>query len=143
MDKVSPTGPIYQAGTLSGNPLATAAGLATLDILEEPGVVKRIEDTMKTLCEGLGEIARESGIPVYQTRAGSMACMFFHDGPITNYAEATASDTERYATFFWGMLERGVYLAPSQFEAAFMSSVHTERDIDQTLTAAREVFATL
>lgn len=143
MDQVSPSGPIYQAGTLSGNPLATAAGLATLDVLEEPGVVKRIEDVMKSLCDGLGEIAREAGIPVYQTRAGSMACLFFHDGLITNYAEATASDTKRYARFFWGMLERGVYLAPSQFEAAFMSSVHTERDIDQTLTAAREVFATL
>jgi glutamate-1-semialdehyde 2,1-aminomutase len=143
MDQVSPTGPIYQAGTLSGNPLATAAGLATLDVLEEPGTVKKIEDSMKALCDGLGEIAREAGVPVYQTRVGSMACLFFHDGLVTNYAEATSSDTARYAKFFWGMLERGVYLAPSQFEAAFMSSVHTERDLDQTLSAAKEVFASL
>ena len=143
MDHVSPTGPIYQAGTLSGNPLATAAGLATLDVLEEPGMVKRIDESLASLCEGLGAIAHEAGVPVFQTRVGSMACMFFHDGPVTNYAEATTSDTDRYAKFFWGMLERGVYLAPSQFEAAFMSSAHTERDLDQTLSAAREVFASL
>jgi glutamate-1-semialdehyde 2,1-aminomutase len=143
MDCVSPTGPVYQAGTLSGNPLATAAGLATLDVLEEPGMVKKIEESLASLCEGLGALAHEAGVPVFQTRVGSMACMFFHDGPVTNYAEATSSDTDRYAKFFWGMLERGVYFAPSQFEAAFMSSAHSERELDQTLSAAREVFASL
>ncbi|MBM3290495.1 MAG: glutamate-1-semialdehyde-2,1-aminomutase [Candidatus Hydrogenedentes bacterium] len=143
MDHVSPVGPIYQAGTLSGNPLATAAGLATLDALEEPGVFNGIVDTMATLCNGLGALAREAGVPVFQTQVGSMACMFFHDGPIANYAQATASDTQRYAKFFWGMLERGVYLAPSQFEAAFTSAAHGPREIDQTLSAAKASFANL
>lgn len=143
MDKLSPVGPVYQAGTLAGNPLATAAGLATLTVLERPGVFEAIEQKMKQLGEGLGAIAREAGVPVFQTRAGSMACLFFHEGPIRNYAEATGSDTKRYATFFWGMLERGVYLAPSQFEAAFMSSAHGDAEIDRTLEAAREVFAAL
>jgi len=104
MDRLSPVGPVYQAGTLSGNPLATAAGLATLSVLERPGVVESIERKLAMLCDGLGEIAEEAGVPVCQTRAGSMACMFFHDGPVRNYAEATASDTQRYARFFWGML---------------------------------------
>ncbi|MCC6694441.1 MAG: glutamate-1-semialdehyde 2,1-aminomutase [Candidatus Hydrogenedentes bacterium] len=143
MDHVSPVGPVYQAGTLSGNPLATAAGLATLDILEGPGVAQGIEDSLKTLCDGLGALAREAGVPVFQTRVGSMACMFFHEGPVRNYAEATQSDTARYAKFFWKMLEGGVYLAPSQYEAMFMSSVHTDREIDQALTAAKAAFAVL
>lgn len=143
MDKLSPVGPVYQAGTLAGNPLATAAGLATLSVLERPGAFEDIEQKMKRLGDGLGAIAREAGIPVFQTRAGSMACLFFHNGPIRNYAEATGSDTTRYAKFFWGMLDRGVYLAPSQFEAAFMSSAHDDAEIDHTLEAAREVFATL
>jgi len=143
MDRLSPVGPVYQAGTLSGNPLATAAGLATLSVLERPGVVESIERKLAMLCDGLGEIAEEAGVPVCQTRAGSMACMFFHDGPVRNYAEATASDTQRYARFFWGMLERGVYFAPSQFEAAFMSSAHDDAVLDRTLEAARQVFAAL
>ncbi len=143
MDHLSPVGPVYQAGTLSGNPLATAAGLAALGALEKPGVFESIEKKMTTLCEGLGAIAKEAGVPVYQTQVGTMACMFFHDGPVRNYAEATASNTERYGKFFWGMLERGVYFAPSQFEASFMSGSHEQTEIDRTLEAAREVFATL
>ena len=95
---------------------------------------------MKRLGDGLGVIAKEAGIPIFQTQAGSMACMFFHEGPIRNYEEATKSDTARYGKFFWGMLERGVYFAPSQYEACFMSTAHEDSHIDRTLEAAREVF---
>ncbi len=143
MDLLSPVGPVYQAGTLSGNPLATAAGLATLELLEAPGTMDRIEQQLAALCAGLGAIAKEAGVPVYQTQAGSMACLFFNDGPVKNYADATNSNTERYAKFFWAMLEGGVYLAPSQYEACFMSAAHTDAEIDQTLEAARNAFATL
>ena len=141
MDQLSPLGPVYQAGTLSGNPLATAAGLATLDVLGQPGVFEGIEDKMTQLGKGLGEIAREAGIPICQTQVGSMACLFFHPGPIRNYAEAAQSDTQRYARFFHAMLDRGVYLAPSQFEACFMSAAHTATEIDRTLSAARACLA--
>ncbi len=137
MDQLSPVGPVYQAGTLSGNPLATAAGLATLDELAKPGVFEGIEAKMTQLCSGLGEIAKEAGIPVYQTQVGSMGCMFFHDGPVRNYDEATTSDTERFGNYFRGLLERGVYVAPSQYEAGFMSSAHSDEDIARTLDAAR------
>lgn len=143
MDNLSPVGAVYQAGTLSGNPLATAAGLATLDVLAEPGVFDSIEQRLTMLGEGLGAIARESGIPVFQTQVGSMACLFFTEGPVTNYEQATASDTKRYAKFFWGMLERGVYFAPSQFEACFMSSAHQQQEIERTLDAARQTFKEL
>jgi glutamate-1-semialdehyde 2,1-aminomutase len=143
MNYVSPVGPVYQAGTLAGNPLATAAGLATLDVLGQQGVVHQIEESLAALCAGLGELAKEAGVPVYQTRVGSMACMFFHDGPVKDYADATASDTDRYGKFFWGMLERGVYLAPSQFEAMFISAAHGQPDLDQTLTAAKAALASL
>ncbi len=143
MDHLAPLGPVYQAGTLSGNPLATAAGLATLDILEQPGVFEDIEGKLELLSEGLGVIAREAGIPVYQAQAGSMGCLFFHSGPVRNYADAAQSDTERYARFFHSMLERGAYFAPSQFEACFMSAAHTDIELDQTLEAAREVFQSI
>ena len=125
MDKLSPLGPVYQAGTLSGNPLATAAGLATLEILTQPGVYEKTESAILRLGKGLGEIARETGIPVCQKQVGSMACLFFHEGPIRTYADAAQSDTARYAKFFHGMLDRGVYFAPSQFEACFTSAVGT------------------
>ena len=91
----------------------------------------------------MGDIAREAGIPVYQTQVGTMACMFFHEGPVTNYEEATQSDTERYGRFFRGMLERGVYFAPSQYEAAFMSAAHGDAEIEKTLQAAKETFQDL
>jgi glutamate-1-semialdehyde 2,1-aminomutase len=143
MNHVSPVGPVYQAGTLSGNPLATAAGLATLDVLEEPGVYQATVDTMTALSTELGKLAKEAGVPVYQTQAGSMACTFFHEGPVKNYTDATQSDTRRYAKFFWSMLENGVYLAPSQFEAMFTSSAHGPLEIDQTLTASKKAFAAL
>ena len=143
MDHVSPVGPVYQAGTLAGNPLATAAGIATLEVLSERGTFKQTVAAMTQLGDGLGEIAREAGIPVYQTQAGSMGCLFFHEGPVRNYADATASDTDRFAKYFHAMLERGVYLAPSQFEAGFTSTAHTPEIIDRTLEAARESFALL
>ena len=143
MDHLSPVGPVYQAGTLSGNPLATAAGLTTLELLEEDDLCPQIEAKLSTLGAGFGNIASEAGVPVYQTQVGSMACLFFTDKPVKNYADATACDTKRYAQFFRGMLERGVYFAPSQFEAAFMSSAHTDSELNRTLEAAREVFKTL
>lgn len=143
MRHVSPEGPVYQAGTLSGNPLATAAGLATLNELSKPGIFDAIERKLKCLSEGIGNAAKEAGIPFYQTQAGSMACGFFHEGPVTNYAEATASNTSRYAAFFWAMLEHGVYLAPSQYEAMFMSAAHTDADLDMTIEAARTALNSL
>lgn len=143
MDHVSPVGPVYQAGTLSGNPLATAAGLATLEVLESPSVFEKVERNLAHLCDGLGAIAEEAGIPVYQTQVGSMACMFFHEGPVKNYADATASNVDRYGQFFWSMLNRGVYLAPSQFEAMFMSTAHGGAEIDETLEVARASFKEL
>ena len=143
MDRLSPVGPVYQAGTLSGNPLACAAGLATLQILAEDGMFDRTEKAATTLNNEMAALARETGIPIYQTQAGSMSCLFFHDGPVRNYAEAVTSNTERYARFFRGMLEKGIYFAPSQFEAFFTSTAHAQSEIDRTLEAARKVFATL
>ena len=143
MDHLAPVGPVYQAGTLAGNPLATAAGLATLDMLEKEETFQLAKDAMTTLSEGLGEIARETGVPVFQAQAGSMGCLFFHDGPVRNYADAAKSNTTRYAKFFHGMLNKGVYFAPSQFEACFTSIAHDPNTIEKTLDAAREVFATL
>ncbi len=143
MDHVSPVGPIYQAGTLSGNPLAMAAGLATLEVLEEPGMFQSAEGVLTLLGEELSQLAHEAGVPVYQAQVGSMGCLFFTEGPVRNYADATGSDTERYAKFFWGMLERGVYFAPSQYEAWFTSTAHTLATIDKTLEAAKGTFREL
>jgi glutamate-1-semialdehyde 2,1-aminomutase len=143
MDHLSPMGPVYQAGTLSGNPLATAAGIATLEAIEQPGVFDGIVAQTRKLGEGIASIARETGIPIYQAAMGTMSCTFFHDGPIRNYAEATTSDTARYARFFHTMLDHGVYLAPSQYEAGFLSTAHGDAEIDQTLDAARKAFHAL
>ncbi|WP_337173650.1 glutamate-1-semialdehyde 2,1-aminomutase [Paludisphaera sp.] len=141
MAKVSPTGPIYQAGTLSGNPLAMAAGLATLEILREPGAYDRLEALTARLADGLEAAAREAGAPHVVQRVGSMITLFFHDGPVRDYEDAKGSDTALFARFFWEMLARGVYLPCSQFEAAFVSLAHTEADIDHTVAAAREALA--
>lgn len=143
MQNISPEGPVYQAGTLSGNPLATAAGIATLTELAKPSVMEQVEHAMTRLGEGLGAIARDAGIPIYQTQVGSMGCMFFNENPVRNYQDATSSDTDRFSKYFNGMLERGNYFAPSQYEAGFTSLAHTEGIIDKTLSDAREVFATL
>ena len=140
MKHIAPDGPVYQAGTLSGNPIAVAAGLATLRILSRPGIYDRLEELSKRLAEGLAKAAKEAGAKVTFNRVGSMMTCFFREGEVTDFASAAASDTERYGTFWREMLARGVYLAPSQFEAAFVSLAHTEEEIDYTIEAAREAF---
>jgi glutamate-1-semialdehyde 2,1-aminomutase len=140
MEQVAPLGPVYQAGTLSGNPLAVAAGIATLRLLQEPGVYERLEEMSQRLYDGLQAAAQRAGVPVYMTRIGSMFCPFFTARPVTDYASARAADTARFQRFFHSMLEAGVYLAPSQFEAGFVSTAHTERDIDRTIEASQRAF---
>ncbi|MBX6422325.1 glutamate-1-semialdehyde 2,1-aminomutase [Thermosulfurimonas sp. F29] len=140
MDHIAPEGPVYQAGTLSGNPLAVAAGLATLRILTRPGTYERLEELSSRLFEGLFEAARAAGLRVTGNRVGSMMTLFFREGRVTNFAEAAASNTELYGAFWRAMVKRGVYLAPSQFEAAFVSLAHTEEEIERTIEAAREAF---
>jgi glutamate-1-semialdehyde 2,1-aminomutase len=140
MEQVAPLGPVYQAGTLSGNPLAVAAGIETLRLLQEPGVYERLEVLGQRLYDGLQEAAKRAGVPVYTTRVGSMFCTFFTAQPVTDYASARAADTARFRRFFHAMLEAGVYLAPSQFEAGFISTAHTEQDIDQTIAASQRAF---
>jgi glutamate-1-semialdehyde 2,1-aminomutase len=127
---------VYQAGTLSGNPLAMRAGIETLDILSAPGTYERLEALGARLADGLAAAAAQAGVPSTVNRVGSMLTAFFTDGPVTDYASAVRSDTKRYATFFHGMLERGVYLAPSQFEAAFLSTTHDEALVDRTIAQA-------
>jgi len=138
MEKMAPAGPVYQAGTLSGNPLAVEAGLAALEVLSRPGVYKKLDKMASLLGEGLIRAARMAGIPSYHTRIGSMLCMFFSEGPVNNYDDALKCNTQRYGKFFHEMLRRGVYLAPSQFEAAFVSLAHTEKDIEKTVRAAEQ-----
>ena len=137
MECIAPTGPVYQAGTLSGNPIATAAGRATLELLKsDPQVYQRIEERSASLETGLGELARKHGLKICSNRMGSMMTLFFQEGPVTDYASAKASNTEYYAEFFRGMLAEGIYLAPSQFEAAFVGSMHGDEEIEKTLAAA-------
>lgn len=143
MEMVAPLGPVYQAGTLSGNPLAMAAGIETLRVLKEEGLPESLEERGKQLAEGMTEAARAAGVPVWSVRLGSMFCTFFQEGPVRNFADAMRSDTERYGKFFHAMLERGVALAPSQFEVGFLSSAHSEADIEATVQAAREAFSVL
>jgi glutamate-1-semialdehyde 2,1-aminomutase len=138
MDFVSPAGPIYQAGTLSGNPLAMAAGLETLRILREDPPYERLEALGARLQDGLERACRDARVPHVLQRVGSMWTLFFHDGPVHDYEDAKRSDTAHFARFFWEMLARGVYLPCSQFEAAFLSTAHTEDDIDRTVAAAAE-----
>ena len=142
MEQIAPSGPIYQAGTLSGNPLAMRAGLETLELLDA-AAYRRLEELSSRLQTGLARAATEAGVAMTSNRVGSMSTAFFRDGDVIRYSDAAASDTDRYGRFFHGMLERGVYLAPSQFEAAFVSLAHTEDDIDATITAAGAVFETL
>jgi len=138
MDHVSPAGPVFQAGTLSGNPLAMSAGLATLRLLRDQSPYDRLESLASRLADGLDRAATDARIPHIVQRVGSMLTLFFHDGPVENYADALRSDTGLFARFFWEMLARGVYLPCSQFEAAFVSAAHSEDDIDRTVEAARE-----
>jgi glutamate-1-semialdehyde 2,1-aminomutase len=143
MKQISPLGPVYQAGTLSGNPLAMVAGSATLEALREPEVYKDLEAASGKLSAGLTDAARAVGVPTVHTRVGSMLCTFFSDAPVTDYASAKGCDTDAYGRFFHAMLDRGVYLAPSQFECAFVSTAHADDLIDRTVDAAAEAFAAI
>jgi glutamate-1-semialdehyde 2,1-aminomutase len=138
MDQVSPAGPVFQAGTLSGNPLAMAAGMATIQTLIDESPYERLETLSARLAEGLDRAAHDVRVPHVVQRVGSMLTLFFNPEPVHNYEEAKRSDTKLFARFFWEMLARGVYLPCSQFEAAFVSAAHTEADIDHTIAAAAE-----
>ena len=140
MERVSPAGPVYQAGTLSGNPLAMTAGLWALSKLSAT-LYRRLDKLGRRLAEGLREAAREAGAPLTVNAAGSVLTPFFSAGPVTDYASATAADTDAYAAFFRAMLQRGIYPPPSQFEGWFLSNAHTERDVDRTVRAARQALA--
>ena len=140
MEQVAPSGPVYQAGTLSGNPLAVAAGAKTLEVLRRPGTYERLEALGKRLEEGLLGQAKQAGIPLQVNRMGSMLTAFFSSGPVTDYPSAKASDSERFGFFFGKMLKRGVYFPPSQFESLFVSTAHSEEEIDRAVVSAGEVF---
>ncbi|MDG4561281.1 MAG: glutamate-1-semialdehyde 2,1-aminomutase [Candidatus Competibacter sp.] len=141
MEQLAPLGPVYQAGTLSGNPVALAAGLATLDLIASPRFHADLVAKTQKLCDELVTAACEAGVLLTTNYVGGMFGLFFTAENVTNYAQATACDVERFKTFFHGMLAEGVYFAPSAFEAGFMSSAHTEADLDATAVAARRVFA--
>jgi glutamate-1-semialdehyde 2,1-aminomutase len=142
MEYVSPLGPVYQAGTLSGNPIAMASGLATLSIISEPGFYEPLFARTTALCEGIQEQADKAGVPFTTNHAGTMFGLFFTDAPkVENYQQVMACDTQRFAKFFHSMLKQGVYLAPASYEAGFMSSAHTDADIEHTIAAAAQAFA--
>ncbi|HET6247621.1 MAG TPA: glutamate-1-semialdehyde 2,1-aminomutase [Tepidisphaeraceae bacterium] len=140
MELVSPAGSVYQAGTLSGNPLAMAGGLATLEILSETGAYEALERRSAMLAEGLIDAAEKAGVPIALNRVGSMLTPFFNVDVVTNYSQATSSDTKAYATFFHAMLQQGIYLAPSQYEAMFVGLAHSDGDIEKTIKAAEVAF---
>ncbi|MBD2335449.1 glutamate-1-semialdehyde 2,1-aminomutase [Calothrix sp. FACHB-156] len=143
MSMVAPAGPVYQAGTLSGNPLAMTAGIKTLELLQKPGTYEYLERITKKLADGLLQIAQETGHAACGGHISAMFGLFFTAGPVHNYEDAKSADTAKFGRFHRGMLERGIYLAPSQFEAGFTSFAHTDEDIDQTLAVAREVLSSL
>jgi len=143
MDFLAPLGPVYQAGTLSGNPLAMAAGLAALDELESTNAYAQLETLGAQLESGLVQAAKSAGVPVQFRRIGSMFCAYFTEHPVHNLADALHADRARFARFFHGMLDAGIYLAPSQFEAGFLSTAHSPSDIEQTVESAATVFRTL
>ena len=143
MNHVAPLGPVYQAGTLAGNPLAMSAGIATLKVLKKPGVYEQVNARAEKLVRGLKDAAANANLPAQVNSHASLATVFFTDKPVRNYQDAKTSDTKRYAKYFREMLDRGIFLAPSQFEAAFVSAAHSSADIDRTIAAARETFALL
>jgi glutamate-1-semialdehyde 2,1-aminomutase len=144
MELVAPSGPVYQAGTLSGNPVAMAAGLANLELISQPGFFEDLSARTMTLLDGIAAAAADAGVPLQTTQVGGMFGLFFTDEErVVNFAEAGACDVEAFKTFFHAMLDRGVYLAPSAFEAGFVSSAHTAEHIEATVAAAREAFALL
>ncbi|MFZ4855132.1 MAG: glutamate-1-semialdehyde 2,1-aminomutase [Desulfuromonadaceae bacterium] len=140
MEKLSPSGGIYQAGTLSGNPLAMSAGIATLNLLKQPGFYNALEAKSRAVAEGITKAAKDAGYPIYSTRVGSMFCAFFSKGEVFDWPTASQCDTKAFAKYFLGMLDEGVYLAPSQFETAFVSAAHSEADIEKTIAAAARCF---
>jgi glutamate-1-semialdehyde 2,1-aminomutase len=142
MQQIAPLGPVYQAGTLSGNPVAMAAGLATLELISEPGFLDPVIERTNRLATGLVERATTAGIPMTSNHVGTMWGIFFsEEAKIINYNQVMQCDTERFARFFHGMLEEGIYLAPASYEAGFTSAAHTDQDIEDTLNAAERVFA--
>jgi glutamate-1-semialdehyde 2,1-aminomutase len=141
MLRMAPAGDVYQAGTLSGNPLAMSAGLATLQLLGEEGVYAELEEKADYLSRGIGQAAEAAGVELFQTRVGSIGCAFFTDRAVRDFETAQTSDTGAYAVFFREMLKQGVYLAPSQFEAFFLSTAHTREDLDRTIEASIHGFA--
>jgi glutamate-1-semialdehyde 2,1-aminomutase len=143
MERVAPLGPVYQAGTLSGNPLAMRAGLATLPKLEAPQFYESVNRRTQRLAEGLRAAIKEASVPGQVNAAGSLLTVFFCEQPVRNYDDAKKSDTKKFGKFFQEMLERGIFLPPSQYEALFVSAAHTDADIDRTIAAARESLAAL
>jgi glutamate-1-semialdehyde 2,1-aminomutase len=141
MEKLAPLGPVYQAGTLSGNPLAMAAGLKALEILARPGTYERLDQLGRRLGDGLAAAAQATHVPACINRMGSMVTLFFANGPITDYATAKTADTARFGAFFRAMRDKGVFLPPSQFEAMFVSLAHTDDDIDHVLASAKSALA--
>lgn len=140
MEKIAPVGPVYQAGTLSGNPLAITAGIKTLEILGAPGIYDSLLEKTRELHDGLKDAAKKAGVPIYTTLVGSELCVFFNQGKVIDYATAKMSDTKAFARFFAAMLARGIYLPPSQFETLFLSTEHSDADINKTIDAARRAF---
>jgi glutamate-1-semialdehyde 2,1-aminomutase len=143
MDELSPGGGIYQAGTLSGNPLAMSAGIATLNLLKEEGFYEQIEEKSAYLERGLREAASGTSHKTWLQRVGGMFCTYFQEGPVSSFADAARSDVETFGRFFRAMLDQGIYLAPSQFEAGFMSIAHTRENLDRTIDAANKAFSSL
>jgi glutamate-1-semialdehyde 2,1-aminomutase len=143
MEMVAPAGPMYQAGTLSGNPLAMTAGIKTLELLRQPGTYEQLDRVTKKLADGMLAVAKETGHEACGGQISGMFGFFFNAGPVHSYEDAKKSDLAKFGRFHRGMLERGVYLAPSQFEAGFTSLAHTEEDVDRTLDAARAVMSSL
>ncbi|MET0072084.1 MAG: glutamate-1-semialdehyde 2,1-aminomutase [Candidatus Thiodiazotropha sp.] len=143
MQRIAPLGPVYQAGTLSGNPVAMTAGLKTLELISAPGFFDLLAEKVERLVDGIMQQAEAAGIALAENRVGGMFGLFFSDSRVTDYAAATACDLTRFKAFYHGMLERGVYLAPSAFEAGFVSQAHSEEDIQNTIHAAGETFKTL
>jgi glutamate-1-semialdehyde 2,1-aminomutase len=139
MRQVAPAGPVYQAGTLSGNPLAMAAGIATLSLLKKKGVYRDLDAKGAYLEAGTAANLAKTGVKAVQNRVGSLSCLFFTGTPVVDFCSAKGADTKRYARYFRGMLDGGVYLAPSQFEASFISLAHTTADLDRTLAVQRRV----
>jgi len=143
MSLLSPAGGVYQAGTLSGNPLAMTAGIETLKLLKEDGFYQKLEQKSAFVAEGIAKAAKDAGVPIYSTRVGSMFCAFFSKNPVYDWDSAAACDTVAFGNYFRAMLEEGIYLAPSQFETAFVSISHTEQDLEQTIAAAGRCFKAL